>query len=131
MESMNRRIEQLIDYLGIRKNAFAERLNISQAFVSQLCSGSSKPSDRTIADICREFNVNEAWLRTGEGEMFRPKSKNTLLLELFNDAMEEESGTKRKLLSVMARLTGDQWKLLADMAHTLAEEEEKEEAGQD
>ena len=70
MESINDRIAKCIDASGLTKSAFAEKINIGQPFISQLYNGKKKPSDRTISDICREFNVNEVWLRTGEGEMF-------------------------------------------------------------
>lgn len=66
---MNERILEIIKTLGIKKTEFAKRLNLSQPYVSELCSGKKLPSDRTIADICREFNIDENWLRTGEGEM--------------------------------------------------------------
>ena len=65
---MNERISYIIKELGIKKVDFASSLNISGAMVSKLCSGDGRPSDRTIADICRIFNVNEVWLRTGVGE---------------------------------------------------------------
>lgn len=67
---MNERIREIISHLGLKKVEFARRLNLSQPFVSELCSGKTNPSDRTIADICREFGVSEVWLRTGRGEMF-------------------------------------------------------------
>lgn len=70
LKTINERIAACIKESGLTKTAFAKKINISQPFISQLCSGEKLPSDRTIADICREFNVNENWLRTGEGEMF-------------------------------------------------------------
>lgn len=70
MDSLNERISWLIKELNTTKTAFAEKLNVSQAFVSQICSGVKQPSDRTIADICREFSVSEEWLRTGKGKPF-------------------------------------------------------------
>lgn len=63
------RIAAVISHSGLTKTAFAERLGISQPHVSMLANGKATPSDRTIADICREFGVSETWLRTGEGEM--------------------------------------------------------------
>ncbi len=72
------RIGTLIEALGIKKVRFAECINIDQSYVTQLTSGKRKPSDRTIADICREFNVNEIWLRTGKGKMFNPESPDAL-----------------------------------------------------
>ena len=75
---MNNRIAQVITALGIKKIEFAKKIGISSPFVSELCSGAKKASDRTITDICREFNVNETWLRTGEGEMFIPAPTSEL-----------------------------------------------------
>lgn len=69
METIGQRITKCIKESGLTKTAFAEKLNVSQGFVSNLCLGKKIPSDRTIADICREFNISEHWLRTGEGEM--------------------------------------------------------------
>ncbi len=128
MEALNERINTLISTLGIRKTAVADRLNVSQAFVSQLCTGKTNPSDRTISDICREFNVNEEWLRTGEGEMFKPKSRNEELQEFLLRSVDDPSGIQVKLLSVMARLSTDQWELLRDIALQIAEEVQKEKA---
>lgn len=124
MDEINCRIKELIAALGIKKTVFAGQLNVSQAFVSQMCSGSSQPSDRTISDICREFNVNEEWIRTGEGEMFRPKTRNEELLEFAVRAAESPSSDiKAKLLHVMAKLTEEQWELLAEIARKWAKEE--------
>ena len=69
LETINQRIAKCIKESGLTKTAFAEKINVSQSFISNLCLGKKLPSDRTIADICREFNIDENWLRTGEGEM--------------------------------------------------------------
>lgn len=67
---MNERIKTLRASLGLTQAAFGKRLNLSQNFVWMLERGDRLPSDRTIADICREFGVREAWLRDGDGGMF-------------------------------------------------------------
>lgn len=54
----------------LNQEEFAERLNLSRNFINQVENGKRNLSDRTILDICREFNINEEWLRTGEGEMY-------------------------------------------------------------
>ena len=84
---MKYRIGLVVDKSGLTKTAFAKRINISQPFLSQLCSGYSNPSDRTISDICREFRVNEKWLRTGEGPMYLPEADDdtAYINELLND----------------------------------------------
>ena len=59
MDTINQRIDFLIKALGFTKTKFAESLHVSSQFVSSLCSGAKQPSDRTIADICREYGVSE------------------------------------------------------------------------
>lgn len=69
-ELMKQRIAFIRKDKGYSQDAFASKLNLSRNFINQLESGKKNPSDRTIADICRLFNVNEEWLRTGEGEIY-------------------------------------------------------------
>ena len=126
LSDLNDRIKEVIAVKGIKKIAFAEWINVSQAFVSQLCSGASQPSDRTISDICREFNVSEEWLRTGEGEVFQPKSRNEELFEFAAKVAEGDPGSiQAQLLAVMSRLTDDQWEVLAQVAQEFVEETKK------
>ena len=82
MESINNRIAWCVKDSGLTKTDFAARINISQSFISRLVSGEKLPSDRTIADICREFNISEVWLRTGEGEPHMERDKDEEFLEI-------------------------------------------------
>ena len=66
------RIKQLRKELGMTQAVFAERIGIRQNSVAVIEMGKNMPSDQTVAFICREFRVNEEWLRTGAGEMFIP-----------------------------------------------------------
>lgn len=71
METIANRIIRIVNATGGNKSDFARRINLSPAYISKLDKNPDKqPSDRTIADICREFKVSEVWLRTGDGEMF-------------------------------------------------------------
>lgn len=129
MSDLSNRISQVIDTLGLKKTVFAERLNVSQAFVSQMCSGASQPSDRTIADICRTFDVDEEWLRTGEGDMFIQKTRDEELSAFFGEIMaEEHHDFRQRLISALARLSADEWELLESMANKLLDEMQKEKA---
>lgn len=78
MDTINDRIAWAVKDSGLTRTAFAEKINVTQQFVSNLCLGKTNPSDRTIADICREFGISEEWLRTGSGEphIARDKDEN-------------------------------------------------------
>lgn len=121
---MNTRIEQIIAALNIKKVDFANSIGVSQPFVSELCSGRKAPSDRTISDICREFNVNETWLRTGEGEMFNQITQSEKLAAFLADiTANEEDSFKRQFVEVLAELEPEDWKFLERMARKLQKKE--------
>lgn len=76
--TLNERLKKLRKALNIKQGEFAERISTTQGHVSDIENGRKELSDRTIKLICFEFSINEAWLRTGEGEMFQ-KEPETIL----------------------------------------------------
>ena len=125
---MDGRIKELRKALGLTQQEFSDKIGVKRNTIAQYESGRNSPIDAVISLICREFNVNETWLRTGEGEMFKPKSRNEELFEFVTNAIGEPTGIQAQLLTVMAQLSVEQWELLDDMAHKLAREVEKEKA---
>lgn len=119
MSEINTRIAAVIQASGLTKTAFAERVKVSQQHISRLAKDGT-PSERTILDICREFNVSERWLRTGEGEMFvqlsREEEITKFAMEIIRDPGSE---FQRQLLTTMARLEPAQWKLMEQMLDQL------------
>ena len=125
---MEERMKQLRKSLGLTQQKFAERIGVRQNTVAQYEMGRNQPIETVITLICREFNVSETWLRTGEGEMFQPRSRNEELLEFAAKAAEAGPGDIRaQLLTVMARLNDDQWQVLADVARQLVAEMDQNE----
>lgn len=129
METINDRISQVAQVSGLTKTAFAEKLNLSQPFVSRLIRGETSPSDRTVRDICRVFNVNEAWLRTGEGEMHTPKTRSEELAEIFADVQISDDARAR-LVKAFAALPDEAYpqlyKWFQEMAAKLLEQDNTE-----
>ena len=121
MEHLSERIVELIKALGIKKTIFARTLNVSQAFVSQLCSGERVPSDRTIADICREFDVSEKWLRNGTGPMFVEKTRDEELADFFGHVLARDD-FKQRLLAALSRLDESEWAMLEQVSSKLLDE---------
>lgn len=73
MAEINERIKVLREHLGLTQTALAEKINRAPNTINQYEKGKNIP-DRTILDICNAFNVNEVWLRTGSGEIFRQET---------------------------------------------------------
>lgn len=107
MDEMKDRIKLIISDAHVTKTEFGKSINVSQSFVSQLCSGSSKPSDRTISDICRVYHISELWLRTGEGEMHSSTSEDDAVTAALASAMANGDTPQDKLLRTVARFPAE------------------------
>ena len=123
---MKDRIEFIIKSANIKKVDFAKRLNISQAFVSQMCSGVAMPSDRTIQDICREFSVNPEWLRTGEGEPHLKRTREAEIMSFAVDTIRGSNEFRRALVSMLATLDDSEWDGLENLLDKLLEQYKKD-----
>lgn len=107
---MKDRFKELRKELNVTQQEFADKLKISRNFVAQIEMGSKVPSDRTINDVCREFNVNEEWLRTGNGDMFVPGIKDKQISAMLADVMKSgEDSFRHRLVSALARLDDEGW----------------------
>ena len=121
---MNERIALVRKSLGLTQEKFAEQVGLSRNFMWMIESGTRVPSDRTISDICREFNVNETWLRTGEGEMFNQITRSEKITAFLTDITADEGDDfKRRFVEMLAELEPDDWKLLERMAEKLQKKE--------
>ena len=123
---MKNRILYIVEHSGLTKTAFAKRINVSQGLVSQMCSGTTSPSDRTITDICREFGVNEVWLRTGEGEPFRETTCEETIMRFAVHTAKGSDEFKKALVSMLAKLDPEDWENLAKIYAKLSAEYKKE-----
>lgn len=121
---MNERIALVRRSLNLTQEKFAERVGLSRNFMWMVESGARVPSDRTISDICREFNVNETWLRTGEGEMFNQITRSEKIAAFLGDITENDGDDfKRRFVEMLAELEPEDWKLLERMAEKLQKKE--------
>lgn len=68
---------------------FGERLGVTKVTISRIETGTRSLTDQMVRSICREFNVNEEWLRTGEGEMFAKLSEDEEIADLVSDVLED------------------------------------------
>lgn len=124
---MNKRIALIRKDSGLNQQMFADRIGLTKNFVSLLETGNRLPSDRTIADICREFGVREEWLRIGKLPMYQPVSRNQSIKDFVDDAMAAESSDfRQRLLAVLAKLDTKEWELLEAMALKLAADAQAE-----
>ena len=71
---MNERIKELREILNLTQNEIALKIGVTKSNISRIEKGITTLTERIVKDICREFNVNEEWLRFGTGEIFKEES---------------------------------------------------------
>ena len=121
---MRDRIKELRKSLGLTQAAFAEKIGVKQNTIAQYESGRNNPTDAVLALICREYGVNEVWLRTGIGPMFVPRTREEEIAGFMGRLLlREEGGFKRRFVSALAMLDEDAWEAIERFARSLVEEE--------
>lgn len=90
---MNERLKELRLRLGLSQTDFGAKIFISQYQISLIEKGKRNLTDRSINAICKEFDVNESWLRDGQGEMFIDLTKDI-------DTTDEIKNMIKKILTL-------------------------------
>lgn len=128
--SVASRTKELRKSLGLTQQQFADRLHITRGAVSNWDFGRSDPSDSAISLICREFNVREAWLRDGTGEMLEVKPRAEELGELVRKLLADRPESFRsRLITSLLRFEPDspEWQILENIYNSIAAEKESRE----
>lgn len=113
--TLGERIKAIRTESGLNIQQFAQRLGITHAAISILENDKSGISNQTIAFICREFNINENWLRYEEGEMHAPESDEEELGRLVKRLFSARPASfQRALVTALLRFDpdGPEWKVL-------------------
>ena len=92
---MNERIKELRLKLGLSQDEFGRRLGVTRGAITNIELNKVEPKPLFIDLMCREFHVNEIWLRTGEGEMFLPQDRSDLIAQEVNRFMAEHPDSFR------------------------------------
>ena len=120
---MKDRIRLLRHTLGLTQQKFADKLGIKGNAISQYESGRNAPIDAVISLICREFNVNEEWLRTGNGEMFVQRTRADELSSFVDRLLQSEpDDIRRRFVTAISRLSTKELEVLERTALHLTDE---------
>ena len=121
------RVRELRIAKNLTQQEFADKLKIKRSTISNYDIGRSEPSESAISLICREFNVSEDWLRTGEGEMFAPITRDEEIATFIGSIQADVDDTfKKRLISVLAKLDEKEWDLLEKIAEDIVNSKKPE-----
>lgn len=116
MKTVADRIREVRKVEGLTQQKFADRLGLKQSTVATYETGRNVPIDPVITSICREFQINESWLRTGIGDMKAETTQQEKLARFFGDVLATAPDDRSALFSALADLPPEFWPLVVDLA---------------
>lgn len=98
IESIGQRVKRIRTDLGLTLDQFGKKIGLKKTAISRIENGKATITEQTIISVCREFGVDESWLRNGEGEMFKDQTKDATLMAEIGDLFSSEKPRIRKEL---------------------------------
>lgn len=115
-EQLNERIKELRKALGLTLDKFGEQVGVKRSAIGNIENGVRGVTEQMFKSICREFNVNESWLRTGEGEMFVQRTLDDEIASFIQTIqLEKDDSFKKKFIKMLSSLDEADWSKLETM----------------
>lgn len=125
--TIGERIREIRKSKGLTMEQFGEKIRVSKQTISNFENNNRNPSEQIILSICREFNINEDWLRTGEGEMRPTLTREAEIAEitatLFRD---QEESFRYRLIKALSVMDEDNLKYLEQLAEDIVNNKKKD-----
>lgn len=119
---MKDRIKQIRKSMKLTQSEFGERIGVKGNTVTNYESGLRSPSDAIVVSICREFGVNEVWLRTGEGEPFQKQTREEQILRAAAQTVHGSNEFRKQVSFLLAQLDENDWAELEKIYRKLGEQ---------
>ncbi len=119
---LNTRLKAIRKSVLLSQEEFGKKLGITGAAISKIESGNRNVTEQMTLAIIREFDVNEQWLRTGEGEMFLIKTRDEEIASFIGTLLKKDDDTfKKRLISALSKLEEPDWEVLEKMCNLMLE----------
>ena len=125
------RIRALRTKNHMSQDEFGAKIGLKRSGLSLIESGRNNPTEQTILSICREFGVNEKWLRTGEGEPFKPVPLNEEIRQYFVPLEDLSDEFKTAFADALAELQPEDWEQILDIVKDMKRKAEERRAARE
>lgn len=123
---MKDRVKAIRKHYDLTQQEFADRIGVKRNTIATYEAGRNQPIDAVITLICREFNINEEWLRDGSGEMLMQLDRKDRIMLFAKQLMRNESEEfVDRFSTALSKLDADGWELLADIAEAIVNKNRK------
>lgn len=110
MSTENERIKEVRKAVGLTQEKFGEKVGMKKSSISTTETGSNAVSNQLRTAVCREFHVNEEWLRTGNGEMFEENTPDKSIAKFAEELTNIDNDEfKKRLITAFAQMDDKTW----------------------
>lgn len=118
--TLGERIRKVRKALDLTQQKFAEQIGTTANVLTNYETGRRNPSASALNNICKTFNVSEAWLRTGDGEMFVQVTRDEQIAAWVGETLSTESDTfQKRFISMLSKLNESDWEVLERMVEEM------------
>ena len=124
---MNTRLKEVRKALKLSQAQMGAALGITNTAVSKIENGENSLTDQVMKLLCREFNVNEHWLRNGDGEMFIKSFREVEIAGFIGKMLGSDEDTfQKRLISALSKLDRDGWMVLEKIALEISQDKKRD-----
>lgn len=117
------RIRQIRQNAGLTQQEFAKRIGVSRNTIASYETSVRVPIEAIIVSMCREFDVNENWMRTGEGSIYREMNQDIMLSKWFGSLLKEDGDSfKKQIFLTLSKLSESEWETLKNIMNKFLNE---------
>lgn len=127
METINDRFRKVLKDSGLSQEKFAERITRGRGEIANIVYDKTVLKDDILRAVCKEFSINEEWLRTGQGEMRVELNERQKISHFLGDVLSTAPDERSAFISALADLPPEFWPLVADLARNIADKLKKKE----
>lgn len=129
MSTVNERIRALRKSLNLTQTEFGKRIGVGIGVIRNFEYNITTPNSTQLDLICQVYDVNRAWLETGEGEMFIQKSRDDEISIWAASLQDVPDGFKYKFAYALSKLNDRDWEVIEKVVQLLYDEETKKDEG--
>ena len=127
--TINERFKLVREQLGLTTRSFGASINMSGGAITNMEKGSRNITDRTISDVCREFNVNYDWLVYGDGEMFNQTDRRAYAI--IDEILNGQNEFAKQVFMSFANFDKRDWQTLEKLIDNIISMREKDKNNQE
>ncbi len=126
--NVNQRLKEIRKVLKISQEQFGKKLGVTGAGISKIESGDRALTEQMLLSVCRVYDVNENWLRTGEGEMFDQLNRDEELAKWAGSLVNPNNDNEfiKKFVHILSKLDIEDWKIIEKIVTLMVEENKKD-----